>query len=74
LNFGLKNISGQNNQYADVFAKALDPTFYNHAFRQFQPILTPVPPDCFINPGNQDCIPNYTGPVDPDDDNIEPSN
>jgi phospholipase C len=74
LNFGLRNISGQNNQYADVFAKALDPAFYGGQFRQFQAIPTPVPPNCFINPNAANCIPNYTGPVDPDDDGTEPSN
>ncbi len=73
-NFGLSKIAG-NSQYADAFAKPLDTGFYNlTTARTFQPILTPVPPGCFINPGNQGCIPNYTGPVDPDDDGIEPSN
>jgi len=73
LNFGLKNIGGQN-QYADFFAKSLDPTFYNSQFRQFQAILTPVPQNCFINPSAKGCFANYTGPVDPDDDEVDPTN
>jgi phospholipase C len=73
-NFNLGPIVG-NGQYADVFAKALDAGFFNlTTARTFQPILTPVPPGCFISPTAPNCIPNYTGPVDPDDDRIEPSN
>ena len=74
LNFGLGKIAGVPNQYADYFAKPLDPAFYSGQFRQFQAIPTPVPPNCFINPKAQGCIPNYTGPVDPDDDGSEPTN
>jgi len=71
-NFGLTNIVQGQNQYADVFANALDTSFYSlQAARSFTPVLTPVPPGCFINPTGQGCFPNYTGPVDPDDDASE---
>jgi hypothetical protein len=73
-NFNLPEIAEHNFNYADHFANKLDPAFYSSSFRQFQPIPTPVPPNCFINPKNQGCFPNYTGPVDPDDDAVEPSN
>jgi hypothetical protein len=58
-----------------LLPKPLDTGFYNlTTARTFQPILTPVPPGCFISPTAPNCIPNYTGAVDPDDDGIEPSN
>jgi len=73
-NFNLGLIEGQS-QYADAFANPFDAGFYNlQTARTFTPILTPVPPGCFINPKGQGCFANYTGPVDPDDDAIEPTN
>jgi phospholipase C len=73
-NFHLGLIAGKD-QYADYFASPLTTQFYSlTTARTFQPIPTPVPPNCFINPTAANCIPNYTGPVDPDDDGIEPNN
>ena len=72
-NFSLGPIVG-NGQYADVFANQLDKQFYSlPTARTLTPIPTPVTPNCFINPTAANCIPNYTGPVDPDDDGIEPT-
>jgi hypothetical protein len=75
-NFGLPlDIAETGYHYADHFAKALDPGFYNlQTARTFTPIPSPVPANCFINPTVKGCFPNYTGPVDPDDDAIEPNN
>ncbi|HSY64444.1 MAG TPA: alkaline phosphatase family protein [Terriglobales bacterium] len=74
-NFGLTTVVQPPYVYADSVANTLDKQFYSLATaRTFTPIPTPVPPNCFINPGAPNCIPGYTGPVDPDDDGIEPSN
>jgi hypothetical protein len=70
-NFGLLEIAEKGFNYADHFANPLDTHFYSSQFRQFQPIPSPVSANCFINPTIQGCFPNYTGPVDPDDDAIE---
>jgi hypothetical protein len=74
-NFGLTTIVQQPYAYADTVAHALDLQFYSlKTARSFTPIPSPVPASCFINPSLQGCFPNYTGPVDPDDDAFEPSN